>query len=477
MHRLRILLAEDMAHERLVIETNLRKVLPANVQPDFTSVDHAEAAIERVRSFDFDLVILDIDFSKSERSRGMTGLEASHQIKVLKPDVYSVVVSSSEEEATMTKAIEDFGVDWYLRRSSISFEELGWLATQSLLHRLHREHSLLESQYRFMTENAGAKRVLRRVDAILPSQNTLIYGETGTGKELIARRIHANACAFAPKRPLKVLDCSALAPQLFEGEVFGHRKGAFTGAIQDRAGALQLVNGGDLFLDEIHNIPTFLQQKLLRVLNDGVFSPVGSNEEIKSKFRIIAATNIPIEEAISSGKLLPDFVERIRKIRVDLVPLRERPEDIPVVIESHLSAIGSFDKEFSADAVAYMRTLPWKGNIRELKSFIDTAIAEVKIPIISKAHLEKIFGHTDPKKELNSLIRVHESSQNAISAAIDSLVNNKVPLVDVISQVEKHYLTKASERFRSTRDMADAIGYNRGTLTKRLRDLGLALKK
>lgn len=473
MFRLRILLAEDMAHERLVIEANLRKALPENVVPDFTIVDHAEAAVERARALPFDLVILDIDFSKSERSRGMTGLEASGKIKALTPDVYTVIVSSTEEETTMTRAVEEYGVDWYLRRSSISFEELAWLARQALVSRLHREDALLEPQYRFSTANRASKRVLRRVDSIHPTQNTLIYGETGTGKELIARRIHANALAFDPKRPLKVLDCSALTPTLFEGEVFGHKRGSFTGAVADRAGALQLVNGGDLFLDEIHNIPPHLQQKLLRVLNDGVFSPVGSNEEMRSKFRIIAATNIPIEEAIASGKLLPDFVERIRKIRVELVPLRERPEDVPLLIESYLSSIGSFDKEFSPDAIQFLQGLAWKGNIRQLKSFIDTAVAEVQIPIISRGHLEKLFGLSGGVSKTASAA----TDQDTISTAVDELLESNIPLSEVLERVERRYLIKASSRYRSTRDMADAIGYNRGTLAKRLLALGINSKK
>lgn len=473
MHRLRILLAEDMAHERLVIESNLRKALPENVEPEFTIVDHAEAAVERAQAFPFDLVILDIDFSQSERSRGMTGLEASGLIKAFNPDAYTVVVSSTEEEATMTRAVEEYGVDWYLRRSSISYEELSWLARQALLSRLHREGALVESRYRFSTANAAAKRTLRRIDSILPNQNTLIYGETGTGKELVARRIHANAAAFDPKRPFKVLDCSSLSPTLFEGEVFGHKKGSFTGAMADRAGALQLVNGGDLFLDEIHNIPLQLQQKLLRVLNDGVFSPVGSNEEIRSKFRIIAATNIPIEEAIASGKLLPDFVERIRKIRVELIPLRARPEDISLLIQAHLSSIGSFDKEFSADAIHYMQSLPWNGNIRQLKSFIDTAVAEVKIPIISRSHLEKIFGLTVGELKPADT----NQDQDTILMAVDELIEGNVPLSEVLDRVERRYLIKASGRYRSTRDMADAIGYNRATLAKRLHALGIVSKK
>lgn len=471
MHKLRILFAEDMAHERLAIMAGLKATLPANVAAEFICVDHAEGAVEKTKAQTFDLVILDLDFSHSERSRGMTGLEASLRIKENNQDLYVVVVSSTEEEVTMSRAVEECGVDWYLRRSAISFEELAWLARQAILSRLHREGALLEKRYGFITATPAAKQILRSADAVLPTQNVLIYGETGTGKELIARRIHANARAFDGRRELKVLDCSALSPQLFESEVFGHKKGSFTGASHDRKGALELVNGGDLFLDEIHNIPPFLQQKLLRALNDGVFSPVGSNEVIRSKFRVIAATNVPIEEALAYGKLLPDFVERIRKIKIDLPPLRHRQADIPLLIKTHLNSLGSFDKEFSEDSIRFMQCLPWKGNIRELKAFIDTAVAEVKIPIISQRHLEAFA----PKNSTTvAASKAEKQEADAVLAFANQIIEQKMSFPEVMKRLEKAYLSKNHSRFGSVRGMADALGYDRRTLAKRLKELGLA---
>jgi two-component system response regulator HydG len=474
MHKLHILLAEDMAHERLAIMAGLKAALPQNVTADFTCIDYGEGAVERVKAQAFDLVILDLDFSQSPRSKGMTGLQASIQIKDAAPDLYTVVVSSTEEESTMARAVEECGVDWYLRRSAISFDELAWLARQSLLSRLHREGALVPERYTFVTATPAAKQVLRSVDAILPGQNVLIYGETGTGKELVARRIHANAKTFDGKRPLKVLDCSALTPQLFESEVFGHKKGSFTGAMHDRKGALEIVNGGDLFLDEIHNISPFLQQKLLRVLNDGVFTPVGSNDEVRSKFRIIAATNIPLDEAISSGKLLPDFVERIRKIKVELPPLRRRQADIPLLIDAHLKGLGSFDKEFSEDAVVFMQRLSWRGNIRELKGFIDTAVAEVKIPIISRRHLESLMPGNSAAPAEGTTEKIES---DAVLAFADQVIQQGMDFPEVLRRLETAYLSKNHGRYESIRSMADALGYDRRTLAKRLRELGFADSK
>jgi DNA-binding NtrC family response regulator len=413
----------------------------------------------------------DLDFSHSPRSRGMTGLQASIKIKEAAPDLYTVVVSSTEEESTMAHAVDECGVDWYLRRSAISYDELAWLARQSLLARLHREGALVPERYNFVTATPLAKQALRSVDAILPGQNVLIYGETGTGKELVAQRIHANAKAFDGKRPFKILDCSALTPQLFETEVFGHKKGSFTGAMHDRKGALEIVNGGDLFLDEIHNIPPFLQQKLLRVLNDGVFSPVGSNEEVRSKFRIIAATNLPLDEAISSGKLLPDFVARIRKINVNLPPLRERQADIPLLLEGHLKSLGSFDKEFSPDAIALMQILPWKGNIRELKGFVDTLVAEVKIPIISHAHIGRFLARSGgmPKIEAQT-----GQGADSLGAAAEEMLSNGLTAEEATKRLMSAYLTKASERHENVESMARATGISRATLYRQMKEFGIA---
>jgi DNA-binding NtrC family response regulator len=468
MHKLRVLIAEDMAHERLVIEAGLRKALPDNVRPDFSFVDHAEAAVQLVGTGSFDLVVLDIDFSRSPDSRGMSGLEAAKIIRFKCPDLYVVVVSSDEEETTMRAAVEKFGVDWYLRRSSLSFDELAWLSRQSLVARLHREGLLVGERYRYLTENGAAKRVLRQVDAIHSQFNTLIYGETGTGKELIARRIHANAKAFDPKRPLRILDCSAISPTLFEGEVFGYKKGAFTGAVESKEGILQQANGGDLFLDEIHNIPLNLQQKLLRVLNDGVYSPLGSNELLHSKFRIITATNIPVEQAIREGKLLPDFVERIRKIRLELPPLRARPEDVPLLAKTMVESLGLVDKEFSSEAIEFMKSLSWPGNIRELKGFVDTLTSEVKIPIIGRSHVEELVE----KHQCKSAPMASEPiPEDHFGVMAERLLAGDQAIPGALAKLERAYYTRALQRFETLDQVARQNGVSRTTLYRKLREI------
>ncbi len=475
MYELKILLADDMGHERLVIETRLLSELTGFMKLHFVHKDNAEAAVETVKAHEFDIAILDIDFGSSENSRGMTGLEASRAIKAIRPDMYTVVVSSHEDRALMASAVTEYSVDWYQRRSNISYPELAWQCKQALLSRLHRKNELLPPQYRFLTSSPRVAEVLRRVDRIKPDQNALIFGKTGTGKELIAQRIHANATLLTgnSRRPFKVIDCASLSSDLFESEVFGHKKGAFTGAMFDKRGALEIANGGDLFLDEIHNIPVGLQQKLLRVLNDGVFFPVGGNQALKSSFRLIAATNVPIEESIKNNRLLPDFVARIDSIRINLVPLRERTEDIPLLLERFMEPFKNLDKEFTPEAIDYLTTLPWNANIREFRSVLETAVSEVKIPFISAEHLEAICMKRTGGKRGDIPSGVQVRGAVPLESLVQECISKNISLSDAIARLERSYLEQSATKFQSLRAMADSLGYSRVKLTQRLKQFGI----
>lgn len=456
MHKLHLLL--DAAHAP--IAERLCRSLPTTVGCEPQQATTKETLLLLARREKADLAILNTTLVD-----GSDGLEACRQLKQIRPDLRVVVISPQHDHTTMERAVGECGADWYLRQGSLSFDELAWIAKQSLVSRLHRDGLLVEEKYRFLTKSPATSRALAKVDAISASQNTLIFGETGTGKELIARRIHANARAFDPKRPLKILDCSSLSPQIFESEVFGHRRGSFTGAANDRVGALQLVNGGDLFLDEIHNIPVHLQQKLLRALNDGVFSPVGSNEEIRSNFRVVAATNVPVEESISNGRLLPDFVARIQRISVSLPPLRTRPEDIELIVRNHLAQSNGFDKEFSPEAIRWMKAQEWKGNTRELKALVDTAIAETRIPIISATALCAL---TSPTKEAAEI-----AAADNIQRTEGGLPDPGGNLEGFIFKLESDYIRSAVSQYGSVRAAAKSLGYSNSRLQRRIRALGL----
>ena len=198
MHKLKVLIADDMLHERTVIEMRLRQILVDSIALEVVAVETAEEAVVRARAGGFPLVILDIDFSKSPRSGGMTGLEASAAIKKAAPEVCVSVVSSNEDTEVMNRAVDECAVDWYFRRSSISYEELAWLAKRALISSMHRAGLLVEEKYQFATKAKKAERVLSKVDAILPNQNALIVGETGTGKTTLARALAQRATCPDP---------------------------------------------------------------------------------------------------------------------------------------------------------------------------------------------------------------------------------------------------------------------------------------
>ena len=224
----------------------------------------------------------------------------------------------------------------------------------------------------------GESSQMREIFAILhqvaPRDVTvLVEGESGTGKELVARAIHAQSGRAT--RPLVVFDCSAVAPNLIESELFGHVEGAFTGAVDDRRGVFELADGGTLFLDEIGELPRDMQPKLLRVLESGQVRPVGGSEVRQTDVRLVAATNRRLDEEVKTGTFREDLFFRLAVLRVRIPPLRQRPEDIPGLVAHFLRDSGREDLQIGYETMAKLQAHPWPGNVRELKNYIDRALA------------------------------------------------------------------------------------------------------
>ena len=239
-----------------------------------------------------------------------------------------------------------------------------------MLQSAHASHGLV-------SRSAQMRRIVHIVESLHHSDATvLITGESGTGKEVIARAIHARSPHSAG--PFVAVNCAALPGELLETELFGHVRGAFTGAVKDRIGRVEMASGGTLFLDEAADIPLPVQVKLLRVLQDRVYERVGESTSRALNARIIAATNADLSEAIRQGRLREDLYYRLKVVPIHIPPLRERPEDIETIAQHLLARIGGREGRalwLSEDALALFRAYPWPGNVRELENVLEYAIA------------------------------------------------------------------------------------------------------
>lgn len=321
----------------------------------------------------------------------------------------------------------------------------------------------------FVGESPRAKQTMRLVQKIGQCRwPVLLLGETGTGKEVIARTIHS----VNPVGPFVTVDCSAMVGPLMESELFGHARGSFTGAVNAKLGLIETANGGTVFLDEIGELPLDLQSKLLRVLQQKEFRPVGSNTSRKVEFRVIAATNRDLTHDVDTGAFRRDLFYRINVVTLRLAPLRDRKEDIPPMISHFLAKYGS-DHELSADALEVMIEYAWPGNVRELENCIQrmVAIATGKtltvadLPSPLKAFATQLNISTEP---------VREPVEPPPSPSLTMLPPSRPQPVRAIlplEEVERRAILDALEFTRGDRGLASTLlGIGRTTLYRKLRE-------
>jgi Nif-specific regulatory protein len=343
----------------------------------------------------------------------------------------------------------------------------------------------LRSKYKFDNIIGSAPAMLDVFDTIAQvaaSRATcLLLGETGTGKELIAKAVHYNS--NRAEKPFIRVNCGALSGNLLESELFGHVRGSFTGAIKDKMGRFEAANGGTLFLDEIGTIDTSLQVKLLRVLQEREFERVGDNRTQKVDVRIIAATNLDLQEEVAKGRFREDLFYRLNVVTIFLPPLRNRREDIPRLIDFFLDKFNAENakqlRKISREMLNVLVRYPWPGNVRELENAIERAV------VLSR-------GDTLTEELLPTAIRAFAQQGRASMASegIDTLTRrlaeqsiNEFELREgqiydmVIRQVEKALIEKALARCSGVKiKAADFLGINRNTLNKKFKDLGLEVE-
>jgi len=333
-----------------------------------------------VSSQPIDLVLSDV------KMPGINGLELVRQVHEFNPDLPCIVITGYGGPEQSVDALRA-GAFWYLEKP---FEQghldvVRRLAEQAIEHgRLKQENRLLQSQLEtrhhfdsIVGESHALRRVLETVERVAATDSTvLVTGESGTGKELIARAIHYNSPRAS--RMMVTVNCGAIPEELLEAELFGHVRGAFTNAVSHREGRFALADGGTIFLDEIGDMSMNLQVKLLRVLQERTFEPVGSSKTQAVDVRVIAATNQQLPELIAERRFREDLYYRLNVIPIEVPPLRERSADVPALVahflEAHAERNGMSVKGVSPEAVETLCRHPWPGNVRELENLMERMV-------------------------------------------------------------------------------------------------------
>lgn len=357
--------------------------------------DSGAAGIQEIGKESFDLIITDMKMADTD------GLEVLRVAQKREPGTPVVVLTGYPTVQNAIESVKAGAFDYVCK--PLTPDEL-LLATNKAI-----EHSRLLLQSRYFRRRAGEdvqlENVIARSEAMIgilnmakqvaPTDSTvLVTGESGTGKELVARAIHA--CSQRKDNPFVVADCAALSPSVFESELFGHVKGAFTGATQTKVGLFEIADGGSLFLDEIGNVPEAIQVKLLRVLDSHESKPVGGTATRRADVRLIAATNGDLKEMVAEGSFREDLFYRLNVFPIVLPPLRERPEDVPLLANHFLEHFAArADKPiqgFSPEAMEMLLSHTWPGNVRELRNVVERIVILTQAPLVKSANLPSEIG-------------------------------------------------------------------------------------
>lgn len=360
-------------------EASIRRTLRDVLEYEKYTIDEAidgYDALTKVKEQKYDAIILDIKMPK------MDGMEVLERIQLLVPDTPVIMVSGHANIDTAVEAVKKGAFDFISK--PLDLNRL-FITIRNALDRsnlvietktLRRKVDSYKTQ-EIVGESEPIRQLKSMLDTVAPTDSrVLILGPNGTGKELVARWVHEKS--NRAKAPFVEVNCAAIPSELIESELFGHIKGSFTGAIKDHAGKFEQANGGTLFLDEIGDMSLSAQAKVLRALQENKIVRVGGDKQIRVDVRVIAATNKDLRKLIDAGRFREDLYHRLAVIIIDVPPLKERVEDIPQLIQHFCAEIckdyGIPEKQFDAKAIKKLQSLPWTGNIRELKNVVERLI-------------------------------------------------------------------------------------------------------
>jgi len=354
---------------------------------EVATAENANQALTRVAEQTFDVALVDI------KMRGTDGIELQRRLHEIVPEMLVIIMTGYASVETAIAALKNGAYDYV--NKPLDPDEIAHLVAKAMSHRQTQQENIrlketvadLAHPADIIGQSAAMKRVFEAIETVSPTDATvLITGESGTGKELVARAIHA--ASNRRYHPMVAIHCGALTETLLESELFGHEKGAFTGAQYRKKGKFEIAEGGTVFLDEIGDISLKTQTDLLRVLQEREIVRVGGNQTIKVDFRIVAATNKDLEKLIEEGKFRPDLFYRLNVFHIELPPLRERREDIPPLVDHF---VRKFNKEMNkritritTSAMNLLQQYSWPGNVRELENAVERAMVVAQEPDIKE---------------------------------------------------------------------------------------------
>jgi len=451
-----------MSHKILVVDDEeiIRDSLFYILEKEGYQVDKAEngkAAYDKMLVSNFDLVITDIEMPI------MKGTELLEKIKTLNVQTSVIIITAFGSLDTAISALRNGASDYILK--PVEFDELLikakrlfevrdlLLENKVLREEIHRKYDFEN----IIGKSNNIKRVYEMIEAVAETDSTvLISGNSGTGKELVARALHYKS--HRKNKPFIAVNCGAISENLIESELFGHKKGAFTGAISDKEGYMKAAQGGTLFLDEISEMPPQLQVKLLRAIQEKEYTPVGTTVSLPVNARFIATTNRNLEEEVKEGRFREDLFYRINVVDIHLPSLKEREEDIPLLADHFLNKyrkeLNKNIKGIDADAMRAIINHEWKGEVRELENIIERAVIFCKGDLITLQELPVSFK---PKSD---------SIEFSYSGSLD----------DSVRKFERDFILRALESNDNNKEKtADALKVGLSTLYRKLKELDIKI--
>jgi len=422
-----------------------------------------EEAIDKITRHLYHIVITDLSMP------GKSGMDVLRYVKSVSPETEVIIITAYGTIEIAVEAMRLGAHDFITKPFQLAVlqNKISKLAKQIQIKNTNRAQTWIHPSVQHLVGESAQTRQLRQIIArVAPTKSSvLITGPSGVGKELVARALHE----ASPRRdePFIALNCASLAPTLLESELFGHEKGAFTGATSRREGRFERAHKGTLFLDEVGEIDPSVQVKLLRVLQDGEFERVGGTETIKVDVRIVAATNRDLRQAIVQGTFREDFYYRLNVFSIYVPPLKERPDDIPALVEHFLNKFSMELRkevyEVDDEVIDLFLRYPWPGNIRELENIMERAIVLASGPQVTINEMPyELQSYVEANRQIESENKdLHQSKEN-------------FSLEQHTERLERELILKALEKFHWNKTRAaELLGIKRTTLQYRIKRLGL----